>query len=160
MMMVRRGFSLIEILVVLAIMAALASIAAPLAEMARRRDQEAELRRSLREIRSALDAHKRLVDEGRIAARPGASGYPPTLEVLAVGVEDQRSAQRTKLYLLRKLPRDPLAAAGLAAAPAVATWGLRSYISPPDRPEAGEDVFDVYSKAEGSGLNGVPYKDW
>lgn len=154
---VRRGFSLVELLVVIAIMTVLASIGMPLAELAQQRTKEENLRRSLRVIRTALDAYKRLVDQGKIQRAADASGYPPRLEVLEEGAADATSPQGTRLYLLRKLPRDPFAAPGGSAAE---SWGLRSYASPPDDPRPGKDVFDVYSLAPGAGLNGVPYREW
>lgn len=152
-----RGFSLVELVVVLAIVSVLASIGLPLAELAQRRNSEEDLRRSLRDIRSALDAYKRLVDQGSIQKAADASGYPPNLDALVSGVPDARSPRGNKIYLLRRLPRDPFAPEGLSAAD---SWGLRSYASPPDDPKPGSDVFDVYSKAGGSGLNGVPYREW
>jgi general secretion pathway protein G len=154
----RRGFSLIELLAVIAIMSILASIGLPLAELSHRRTQEEELRRSLREIRGALDAYKRMVDAGRIARAADSSGYPVRLELLAEGVPDAQSPQGTMLYLLRRLPRDPLAPAAIADA--AGTWGLRSYASPPNDPRPGRDVYDVYSKAPGVGLDGIPYRNW
>jgi len=151
------GFSLIELLVVIAIMGVLASIGVPLAELSQQRVKEEELRRSLREIRSAIDAYKRLVDLGSIPRAADGSGYPPNLEVLAGGVVDARSPLGVKVYLLRQLPRDPFAPAEVAAAQ---TWSLRSYASPPDDPKPGKDVFDVHSTSNGVGLNGTAYKDW
>src|SRR5258706_6997753 len=139
----RRGFSLVELLVVIAIMSILASIGLPLAELSHKRAQEEELRRSLREIRSALDAYKRLVDIGRIARAADASGYPPRLQVLVEGVPDAQSPQGTMLYFLRKLPRDPFAPD--ATVEAADTWALRSYASSADDPQPGRDVFDVHS---------------
>ncbi|MEO8154065.1 MAG: type II secretion system protein [Rhizobacter sp.] len=153
-----RGFSLIELLVVLAIMSVLASIGLPLAELSHQRNQEEELRRSLREIRSALDAYKRLVDQGSIQRAADASGYPPSLKVLVEGVADARSPQGTKIYLLRKLPRDPLAPSSEPSA--AQTWELRSYASPPEDTKQGADVYDVHSRAPGVGLNGVAYRQW
>lgn len=152
-----RGFSLIELVVVLAILAVLASIGLPLAELAHRRTQEEDLRRSLREIRSALDTYKRLVDQGAIQKAADGSGYPPSLDVLAAGVPDARSPTRAKIYLLRQLPRDPMAMEGTGAAE---SWAARSYASAPDDPKPGADVFDVHSKSSGVGLNGVPYREW
>jgi len=151
------GFSLIELLVVVSIMAVLAAIGLPLAELSQRRAQEEDLRRSLREIRTALDDYKRLVDQGHIAKPADGSGYPPTLEVLVDGVVDARSAQGNRIFLLRRLPRDPFAPAEL---PAAQTWALRSYASPPDDPQPGRDVFDVHSQAPGNGLDGTPYGSW
>jgi general secretion pathway protein G len=152
------GFSLVELLVVIAIMSVLASIGLPLAELSRQRVKEEELRRSLREIRNAIDAYKRLVDLGSIQRAADGSGYPPGLDVLAQGVVDARSPQGSKLYLMRKLPRDPFAP--LEVATPVDTWSPRSYASPPDDPKPGKDVFDVHSKSAAVGLNGIAYRDW
>lgn len=154
----RSGFSLIELLVVIAIMSLLATIGFPLAELAHRRGQEEELRRALREIRSALDTYKRMVDSGLIARPVGASGYPPSLQALVEGAENAQTPHASKLYLLRRIPRDPLAA-NQSAKPEE-SWGLRSYESSSDEPQPGRDVFDVYSTAAGVGLDGRPYRDW
>jgi general secretion pathway protein G len=146
-----------ELLAVIAIMSVLASIAMPLAELSHKRSKEEELRRALREIRSALDAYKRMVDAGLIARPAGGSGYPPNLQVLVDGATNAQTPQGSKLYFLRRIPRDPLAEGAINAAE---TWGLRSYESPPDDPRPGRDVFDVYSLAPGNGLDGRPYRQW
>ncbi len=154
----RRGFSLVELLVVIAIMSILATIGLPLAELSHRRAQEEELRRALREIRSALDTYKRMVDAGVIARPAGGSGYPPNLRVLVDGEVNAQTPQAGRLYFLRRMPRDPFAPDKTVEA--ADTWGLRSYQSPPDDPQPGRDVYDVYSKMPGHGLDGTPYRLW
>ncbi len=153
-----RGFSLIELLVVIAIMSVLASIGFPLAELSHRRAQEEDLRRSLREIRSAIDSYKHMVDAGLIARPAGGSGYPPSLKVLVEGEVNAQTPQASRFYFLRRLPRDPFAPDAIADA--ADTWGLRSYESPPNDPQPGRDVFDVYSKAQRAGLDGRAYRLW
>lgn len=153
-----KGFSLVELMVVIAIMAVLASIGLPLADLSHRRSQEEGLRRALREIRTALDEYKRMVDQGRIARPADGSGYPPSLKSLVDGEPMVNSPQAARLYFLRRVPRDPLAPDEIADP--INTWGLRSYASPPNEPSAGQDVYDVYSKAPGVGLNGRPYRQW
>ena len=153
-----RGFTLIELVVTLLIVGLLAGAAVPLVELTVKRNQERELRASLREIRTAIDAYKRASDEGRIVRLAQQSGYPPKLAALVEGVPDARSPERRAIYFLRRLPRDPTFAD--RAAPADSTWGKRSYASPPDAPADGDDVFDVYSLSERTALNGTPYKSW
>lgn len=159
------GFSLVELLVVIVIVSILSTIGLPLAELAHKRTQEDDLRRSLREIRHALDEYKRMSDEGHIQRVTGDSGYPPSLDVLVQGVVDAQSPQGQKLYFLRQLPRDPFAAEVTVNGEVVATnpadtWTLRSYQTPPEDPRPGRDVFDVHSKSTELGLNGVPYNKW
>ncbi len=153
-----QGFTLIELVITVAIVALLASVALPVSELAVQRTKEQELRRTLRQIREAIDLHKQASDEGRIQKSVGASGYPKKLEDLAEGVDDQKSAKKEKIYFVRRIPRDPLNADPTLSA--AATWGKRSYASPPDDPRDGDDVFDVFSLAPGKGINGQPYRDW
>jgi len=112
----------------------------------------------LRILRKAIDAYKESADSGHIKMELGDSGYPPNLQVLVDGVEDIQSEKKTMIYFLRRVPRDPLFP-DASVAPAD-TWGLRSYKSPPSDPQPGDDVFDVYTLAQGKGLNGVAYRDW
>jgi len=154
----RGGFTLIELVVTLLIVGLLAGAAVPLVELTVKRSRDRELRAALREIRTAIDAYKRASDEGRILKLAQQSGYPPKLAALVEGVPDARSPEKRAIYFLRRLPRDPTFPD--QAAPAENTWGKRSYASPPDAPEEGDDVFDVYSRAEGNALNGTPYKTW
>ena len=147
-----RGFTLVELMVTVAILGLLATVALPVAQVAVQRAKETELRSALREIRGALDAYKAASDDGRIVRRAGESGFPPRLEVLVEGVEDARSPTKAKIHFLRRLPRDPLVEDG--------AWGKRSYASPPEAPQEGDDVFDVYSMAPGVGLNGMAYRQW
>lgn len=152
-----QGFTFIELIVTLAILGVLAFLTIPVAEYSVRRDQERELRRALIEIRSAIDAYKRASEQGRIMVSPGESGYPRSLDDLASGVIDQRSPVQQRIYFLRRLPVDPFAPPH--ARPSE-SWGLRSYASSPEVPLAGKDVFDVYSRSNEIGLNGVPYREW
>lgn len=153
-----RGFTLIEMLVVVLIVGILASAAMPLAELTQRRAKEAELRANLRTLRTAIDDYKRAWDDGRIEHQTQDTGYPPDLDTLVKGVDDKKSAKSGKrIYFLRRVPRDPFADPLL---PAARTWGLRSYDSPPDAPQRGTDVYDVYSTSSGEGLDGVPYRQW
>jgi general secretion pathway protein G len=147
------GFTLIEMMVVLAMLAVLAMATAPVAQLVADRSRERELKAALREMRDAIDEYRRATEDGRISRGAGTSGYPPTLDSLVDGVP---ALSGGRIYFLRRIPRDPM-----ANVPAEAEkWGLRSYASGPDHPMAGEDVFDVYSLAEGTGLDGTPYRKW
>ena len=153
------GFSLIELMAVLAILAVLAAAAFPMARLATQHSKEQDLRYSLRQLREGIDAYKRASDEGRIPKKVGESGYPKSLDELVNGIEDPRdpNMNKAKIYFMRRIPRDPMAATGIAAAE---SWGKRSYASPPDDPREGDDVFDVFSRSESIGLNGISYRQW
>ncbi len=146
-----KGFTLIELLITVAILALLASVALPLAEVTVQRGKEQELRRALRDIREAIDAYKRAADDGAIDKPVDKTGYPPSLAALVEGAVDKRDPKGARIYFLRGVPADPLTHE---------PWALRSYASPPDAPSSGEDVYDLHSKSDLSGLNGVPYRQW
>jgi general secretion pathway protein G len=146
-----KGFTLIELVITVAIVALLASVALPLAEVSAQRGREQELRKGLREIREAIDAWKKASEDGIIEKNADQSGYPPTLAALVEGAADKRKPDAPRVFFLRRLPRDPFTGE---------RWGVRSYASSASEPSEGDDVYDVYSLAEGSGLNGVPYRQW
>ncbi|MDP5241113.1 type II secretion system protein [Uliginosibacterium sp. 31-16] len=153
-----RGFTLLEVIVTVTILGILASAAFPVARIVSQRAKESELRLALRQIRNGIDAYKQAVDEGRVAKTVDESGYPHTLDDLVQGAKDQTSSDKALIFFLRRLPRDPMNPDSTLSA--AETWGLRSYNSPLDDPQSGEDVFDVYSLSEKIGLNRIPYREW
>jgi general secretion pathway protein G len=153
-----KGFTIIELLVVLAILAVLATVAAPLVQVTAQREKEDELRRALWSVRDAIDAYKAAGDAGKFDRPLGASGYPARLDVLVEGVVDKTSPDRTRIYFLRRIPRDPMC--DCPSRSDEQTWGRRSYASPPESPSEGDDVYDIYSLSDATGLNGVPYRKW
>ena len=153
-----RGFTIIEMVITVAIIGLLASVAVPLVELTVQRGKEQDLRHALRQIRGAIDDYKRAVDKGQVARAADATGYPPSLDVLVDGVINATDPKKRRIYFLRRLPRDPFH--DDPGVPASGTWGLRSYESSAQSPSEGKDVFDVYSMSPGTGINGVPYRQW
>jgi general secretion pathway protein G len=160
------GFTLIEMLITLALVGLLAVVSLPLYEVTSTRMKEAELRQSLRIIRSGIDAYKAAVDAGTLAKQPGESGYPPSLDILTEPLEvaNQSNAgfggtdSPQRIVILRQLPRDPFAVD--ATLPAAQTWRMRSYGSRSDDPQLGADVYDVSSMSTRIGLDGTAYATW
>lgn len=150
-----RGYTLVELLVVMAMLGVLALAAFPLAEIAVQRDRERELKRALWEIRDAIDAYKRAGDTGSLPRSANSSGYPSSLQALVQATPNARGGQAQ--YFLRRVPRDPFADPAL---PPEKSWGLRSFQSPAEQPLPGDDVYDVHSTSTKAGLNGVPLKEW
>jgi general secretion pathway protein G len=152
----QRGYTFIELLVVSAIVMLLASAIMPLARVTATRQREAELRRALREMRTAIDRYKDAADAQQIASleiKVGSEGYPADLQVLVDGVAIQNDATGRKLKFLRRVPVDPMTHSS--------DWGKRSYQDNPDATRwGGQNVFDVYTKFEGTALDGTKYRDW
>ena len=152
----QKGYTFVEVIVVTAILAILATVVMPLAQVTVQRQREIELHRDLREMRTAIDKFNDALLTGQIAASslaPGNEGYPPDLDTLVEGVPAANDATGRKLKFLRRIPIDPMTKS--------TDWGLRGYQDKPDSTSwNGKDVYDVYSKSEAKGLNGVPYKEW
>ncbi len=151
-----RGYTFVELVVVGAMLMILASAVLPLARVTIQRQREVELRRSLRELRVAIDRFKDAADQGMIGSvdlKAGAENYPEDLETLVEGVRMANDASGRKLKFLRRIPIDPMTKS--------TEWGMRSY---QDDPEAttwgGQNVFDVFTKSAGTALDGTKYKDW
>jgi general secretion pathway protein G len=151
-----RGYTFVELLVVTSIILILASAIQPLAKVSIQRAREAELHRVLREMRTAIDKFKDAADAGQIPTtelKAGSEGYPPDLDTLVEGVSVANDATGRKLKYLRRVPIDPMTGE--------TEWGMRSYTDKPDSTSwGGSNVYDVYSKSPGTGLNGIKYKDW
>lgn len=151
-----RGYTFIEILVVATIIMILASAIMPLAKVTATRTREAELRRTLREMRTAIDKFKDAADLGQIGSldiKVGSENYPPDLQTLVDGVSAANDATGRKLKYLRRVPVDPMTHS--------TEWGLRSYQDKPDATRwGGQNVFDVYTTFDGTALDGTKYKDW
>jgi general secretion pathway protein G len=155
----RPGFTLTEILVTAAILGILAGVAMPLIKVSLQREKEVELHRSLRLVREAIDAYKKLADEKKIEVENETNGYPPTLEILVKGVKVKAEngpdgkAEDKLVKFLRRIPIDPFTG--------TKDWGMRSDQDEPDSISwGGENVFDIYTKSRRIALDGSKYTDW
>lgn len=150
------GYTFIEIAIVAAIIAILASAALPLAKVTMQRQRELELRRALRDMRTAIDKYKDAIDQNLVSPNDvdnDAEGYPPTLETLVEGVTPANDTTGRRLRFLRRIPFDPMTRS--------TEWGLRSSRDQPDaRAWGGQNVYDVYTKHDGRALDGTNYRDW
>ena len=151
-----RGYTFVELIIVTTILLILASAVMPLAQVTSQRQREAELRRALREMRTAIDRFKDAVDNGTIPTtelRAGSEGYPPDLETLVEGVSVANDATGRQIKFLRRIPIDPMTSS--------TDWGLRAYQDSPDASSwGGQNVFDVYTTSEATALDGTRYRDW
>jgi general secretion pathway protein G len=146
----QKGFTLMELMVATMILSILTLMALPLARVTIQREKEKRLRAALWEMRDAIDRYKDAADRGAFQAKLDSQGYPPTLDELVKGVEIQGGK---KVRFLRSIPEDPMTNSK--------DWGMRSMQDDPDSDSwGGQSVFDVYTKSEGTALDGTKYKDW
>src|SRR5690242_17392536 len=144
------GVTLLEMIVVITILLIMMGAAVPVLKVSVRRQREVELRRDLWEMRAAIDRYKDAADKNAFQQKLGSEGYPPDMDTLVNGVE---VAGGKKLRFLRRIPVDPMTGN--------TDWGLRSMQDDPQSDSwGGQNVFDVYTKSTGIGLNGTKYKDW
>ena len=150
-----RGFTFVELIIVTAVLMVLASAVLPMQQVTAQRQREVELRRSLREVRTAIDRFKDAVDQGVIPStelEPQNEGYPPDLQTLVDGVSVANDASGRKLKFLRRVPVDPMTGE---------EWGMRSYQDRPDTQRwGGQNVFDIFTTSDGTALDGTKYRDW
>jgi general secretion pathway protein G len=145
-----RGFTLLELIVAATILSILTMMALPLARVTIQREKEKQLHKALWDMRDAIDRYKDAADRNAFQTKVDSGGYPPDLETLVKGVEAQGGK---KLRFLRSLPVDPMTKS--------TEWGMRSMQDDPDSDSfGGQSVFDVYTKSEGTALDGTKYKDW
>jgi general secretion pathway protein G len=144
-----RGFTLIELIVAVTILLILSGMAIPMARVTIKREKERELRHGLWEMRDAIDRYKDAADKNAFQTKVDSFGYPPDLDTLVKGVD----ANGKKIRFLRRIPIDPMTNG--------TDWGLRGLQDDPDSDSwNGENVFDVYTKSQGTALDGTKYKDW
>ena len=145
----QQGFSLLELIIATAILLILSTMVIPTARLTIKREKERRLRADLWEMRDAIDRYKLDADRGAFQTKVDSQGYPPDLDTLVKGVD----VQGKKVRYLRSIPIDPMTNS--------TEWGLRSMQDDPDSDSwGGQNVFDVYTKSTGEGLDGTKYKDW
>jgi general secretion pathway protein G len=145
----QRGLTLVELIVAITILLILTGMAIPIARLSIKRQRERELRYSLWQMRDAIDRYKDAADRNAFQVKVGTEGYPPDLETMVKGVD----VAGKKVRFLRRIPVDPMTGKD--------EWGQRSMQDDPKSESwGGQNVFDVYSKSEGTALDGTKYKDW
>ncbi len=145
----RRGFTIVELIVAITILLVLTTMALPMVQIQVKREKEKALRYDLHEMRAAIDRYKDAADRGLFQVQFGTDGYPPTLRALTEPIEGAGKTYR----FLRRIPVDPMTGNK--------NWGLQSTSDSPNSDSwGGDNVFNVYSRSQGTGLNGVPYRDW
>lgn len=143
------GMTLVELIVAISIMMILTTAVLPVARLSIRREKERELRRDLWEMRDAIDRYKDAADRGMFQIKLGTEGYPPDLDTLVKGVD----IGGKKVRFLRSIPVDPMTGK--------TEWGLRSMQDDPESTSwGGQDVFDVYTQSQETGLDGTKYAEW
>ncbi len=144
-----QGLTLVELIVTVAILAILASVAYPIARFQIQRQKEQVLRDDLWTMRHAIDKYKDAADRHAFQTSIDSNGYPPDLDTLVNGVD----VQGKKVKFLRQIPVDPMTGKK--------DWVLRSMQDDPDSDSwGGQDVFDVHSASDGTGLDGTKYNTW
>jgi general secretion pathway protein G len=145
----QRGVTLLELIIAIVVLLVLMSAAVPVVRLTVKREKETQLRRDLWEMRAAIDRYKEYADRNAFQTKVGSDGYPPDLDTLVKGVD----VQGKKLRFLRRIPIDPMTGKD--------DWGMRSDQDDPTSDSwGGQNVFDVYTKSDGTGLDGTKYKDW
>ncbi len=145
-----RGFTLLELVVAATILAILTMMALPLARVTIQREKEKELREALWQMRDAIDRYKDAADRNMFQTKVDSMNYPPDLDTLVKGVEAQGGK---KIRFLRQIPMDPMTHSK--------EWGMRSMQDDADSDSwGGQNVFDVFTKSDGTALDGTKYKDW
>ncbi|MBI2187447.1 MAG: prepilin-type N-terminal cleavage/methylation domain-containing protein [Acidobacteria bacterium] len=125
-----RGFTLIEVMVVMALIVVLASISLAVHANSQTRAREAVLKENLFRMRDAIDQYHADKNE-----------YPPALEDLV-----------TAKYL-RAIPVDPFTNSA-------STWQTIMSEIDPANPAATPGVYDVKSGTDRTALDGTPYSEW
>lgn len=148
------GMTMLELILACGMLLVLATVAMPLTRVLVVSRKEKVLRQDLLDMRTAIDRYKDDADKNLIQVQAGTEGYPPDLETLVNGVQLTSAAEKDKkVRYLRSLPVDPFTGNS--------DWGMRSAQDDPDATSwGGQDVFDVYSQAPGTALDGTKYSDW